>query len=113
MNSHQVTHTDRDSLISPDGNRRMFDAIARRYDLMNRILSMGLDRRWRRKAVGVLAPRAGGHYLDIGCGTGDMAIEILRQCPEAGDGVGFFGHQVSGGVEDELLPRAVTRRAVA
>ncbi len=83
MNSRQVTKTDRDSLISPDNNRRMFDAIARRYDLMNRILSMGLDRRWRRKAVEALAPRAGGRYLDIGCGTGDMGIEILRQCPEA------------------------------
>ena len=83
MNSHQATKTECDSLISPDDNRRMFDAIARRYDLMNRILSMGLDRRWRRKAVEVLAPRAGGRYLDIGCGTGDIGIEILRQCPEA------------------------------
>ncbi len=83
MNSPQVTQTDRDSLISPDDNRRMFDAIARRYDLMNKILSMGLDRRWRRKAVEVLAPCEGGRYLDIGCGTGDMGIEILRQCPGA------------------------------
>jgi len=83
MNSHQPNQTDHDSLISPDDNRRMFDAIARRYDLMNRILSMGLDRRWRRKAVEAITPRPGGRYLDIGCGTGDMGIEILRQCQEA------------------------------
>ncbi len=81
MNNPQVTRQNRDSLISPDDNRRMFDSLARRYDLMNRILSMGLDRRWRRKAVETLAPSAGGRYLDIGCGTGDVGIEILRQCP--------------------------------
>ncbi len=73
----------RDSLMSADDNRRMFDRIARRYDLMNRLLSCGLDRRWRRKAVETLAPRPGGRYLDVGCGTGDLAVEILRQCPGA------------------------------
>ncbi len=73
----------RDSLMSAEDNRRMFDRIARRYDLMNRLLSLGLDRRWRRKAVSLLRPRGGRRYLDIGCGTGDMAIEVLRQCPEA------------------------------
>jgi demethylmenaquinone methyltransferase/2-methoxy-6-polyprenyl-1,4-benzoquinol methylase len=73
----------RDSLMSAEDNRRMFDRIARRYDLTNRLLSLGLDGRWRRKAVSVLRPRGGRRYLDIGCGTGDMAIEILRQCPEA------------------------------
>ena len=69
--------------MSADDNRRMFDRIARRYDLMNRLLSGGLDRRWRRKAVETLAPRPGGRYLDVGCGTGDLAVEILRQCAGA------------------------------
>lgn len=72
-----------DWLMSPQDNRRMFDSIARRYDLMNRILSLGLDRRWRRKAVAELSPRDGGCYLDVGCGTGDVAVEILRQCPQS------------------------------
>ena len=72
-----------DSLMSPQDNRRMFDSIARRYDLMNRILSLGLDRRWRRKAVAELDPCEGGCYLDVGCGTGDMAVEILRQSPHS------------------------------
>lgn len=74
---------ERDSLLSAEDNRRMFDRIARRYDRMNCLLSLGLDRRWRRKAVGLLAPAADGRYLDIGCGTGDVAIEILRQCESA------------------------------
>jgi len=72
-----------DSLLTPADNRRMFDAIARRYDLMNAVLSLGLDRVWRRMAVSELAPRPGGTYLDIGCGTGDMGVEIVRRCPAA------------------------------
>lgn len=75
--------TGRDSLMAPADNRRMFDAIARRYDLMNAVLSLGLDRLWRRRAVTVLCPRPGGRYLDVGCGTGDMGIEILRRCRTA------------------------------
>ena len=73
----------RDTLTTADENRRMFDGIAGRYDLLNRVLSLGQDRRWRRRAVGELAPQAGERYLDVGCGTGDVALEVLRQCPDA------------------------------
>ena len=72
-----------DSLITASENRAMFDRIAPHYDAANRALSFGLDRRWRRKAVAALAPVAGGRYLDIGTGTGDVAFEILRQAPGA------------------------------
>ncbi|MCE5326283.1 MAG: ubiquinone/menaquinone biosynthesis methyltransferase [Planctomycetaceae bacterium] len=78
-----MSQATRDSLLSADDNRRMFDRIARRYDRMNTLLSLGQDRRWRRRAVQTLAPRAGGRYLDVGCGTGDMALEIARQAPGA------------------------------
>lgn len=71
----------RDSLLSANDNRAMFDRIARRYDLMNTILSLGNHGRWRRQAVRKMKLRADGRYLDVGCGTGDVAIEILQQCP--------------------------------
>ena len=70
-----------DALLSADANRRMFDAIAARYDLLNRVMSFGLDRRWRRRAVAALAPRDGERYLDLGCGTGDVMLEVLRAAP--------------------------------
>lgn len=70
---------DRDTLISAEENRAMFDRIARSYDAANRALSFGMDRGWRRKAVGLLKPFRGGRYLDVGTGTGDLVFEILRQ----------------------------------
>ncbi|MBL7133919.1 MAG: ubiquinone/menaquinone biosynthesis methyltransferase [Phycisphaerae bacterium] len=73
----------RNSLLSPEDNRRMFNRIARWYDFMNSLLSLRQDVRWRRKAVAELDPVHGARYLDMGCGTGDMAIEIVRQCPRA------------------------------
>lgn len=72
-----------DTLISAEENRSMFDDIAGYYDGTNKVLSLGLDRMWRRKAVARLAPREAGMYLDVGCGTGDICLEILSQCPNA------------------------------
>ena len=69
----------RESLISARENREMFDAISRRYDLMNTILSLGLDRVWRRRTIDLLKPRAGEVYLDVGSGTGDLELEILTR----------------------------------
>ena len=59
--------------------RQMFDEIAPRYDLLNRLLSFGVDRRWRRVAVRQLAIPAQGRVLDVATGTGDVALEIARQ----------------------------------
>ncbi len=70
---------DRDTLISAEENRAMFDRIAKNYDVANRAISMGMDRSWRRKTVNLLCPFRGGRYLDIGTGTGDLVFEILRQ----------------------------------
>ena len=53
----------------------MFDAIAWRYDALNHILSGGLDRRWRRRAVAALSLTGRERVLDVCCGTGDLAIE--------------------------------------
>jgi demethylmenaquinone methyltransferase/2-methoxy-6-polyprenyl-1,4-benzoquinol methylase len=65
-----------------DRNRaigEMFSRIAPRYDLLNRLLSAGADRRWRRAAVSEMTPASGGRYLDLATGTADMALEIVRQ----------------------------------
>ena len=72
--------------------RTMFDAIAPRYDFLNRLLSLGIDRRWRRFAVKQLAIPAGGQVLDIATGTGDVALEIARQTDPT---VGIVGADVS------------------
>jgi demethylmenaquinone methyltransferase/2-methoxy-6-polyprenyl-1,4-benzoquinol methylase len=56
----------------------MFDAIAHRYDLLNHVLSGGLDAFWRWKAVASLGLRGGETVLDLCCGTGDLAIAAIR-----------------------------------
>jgi demethylmenaquinone methyltransferase/2-methoxy-6-polyprenyl-1,4-benzoquinol methylase len=59
----------------------MFSAIAPRYDLLNRLLSAGRDRAWRREAIRLAALPLGGRLLDICAGTGDMALEAARRDP--------------------------------
>lgn len=53
---------------------KMFDAIAGRYDFMNRFLSAGIDVSWRKKAIKILKDDAPEHLLDVATGTADMAI---------------------------------------
>jgi demethylmenaquinone methyltransferase / 2-methoxy-6-polyprenyl-1,4-benzoquinol methylase len=55
-----------------------FDHVAPRYDLCNRLLSGGQDHRWRERLVAALGPRAKGRVLDLGCGTGDVALRLAR-----------------------------------
>jgi demethylmenaquinone methyltransferase/2-methoxy-6-polyprenyl-1,4-benzoquinol methylase len=63
--------------LRPDEVRTMFDRIAPVYDLMNRVMTAGLDRRWRRlTADGVVRP--GDRVLDACCGTGDLAVAARR-----------------------------------
>lgn len=62
--------------LPADGVRRMFDRIAPVYDLMNRVMTAGLDVRWRRLAAGA-AVRPGDRTLDACCGTGDLALADL------------------------------------
>ncbi|HUQ06476.1 MAG TPA: bifunctional demethylmenaquinone methyltransferase/2-methoxy-6-polyprenyl-1,4-benzoquinol methylase UbiE [Kofleriaceae bacterium] len=68
------------------GSGAMFDNIAPRYDLLNRVMSFGVDRRWRKKTVRALAlPPGDGacRVLDVATGTGDLAIDIARMHPGA------------------------------
>ena len=53
--------------------REMFERIAPRYDRMNRLVSLGLDQRWRRAALAAIGVGPGDRVLDLACGTGDLA----------------------------------------
>ena len=59
--------------------RSMFDAIAPRYDLVNRVMTFRMDVRWRRHTVGSLGLAAGSTVLDVACGTGDLCRELASQ----------------------------------
>ena len=70
----------------------MFDSIAPRYDLLNRVLSVGLDRRWRRRGVSELRLREDSRVLDLCTGTADLALGVLDRQPGAKVvGVDFSG----------------------
>jgi len=58
--------------------RRMFEGVAPNYDLLNRVLSLGVDRSWRRAVVAGLTLDGESPILDLCCGTGDLAIELAQ-----------------------------------
>lgn len=58
--------------------REMFARIAPRYDVANRVLTAGMDERWRKRAIALLAPPHNGRVLDLCCGTGDVVFHLLR-----------------------------------
>lgn len=65
------------------GSGAMFDGIAARYDLLNRIISFGVDQGWRRRTAAALQIPPGGRALDVATGTADLAIEIARRFEDA------------------------------
>jgi demethylmenaquinone methyltransferase / 2-methoxy-6-polyprenyl-1,4-benzoquinol methylase len=66
---------------------RMFDNISRRYDFLNHLLSLGIDKGWRRKAIDLLKPLKPAIMLDVATGTGDFAIQALQLQPQKVIGV--------------------------
>lgn len=72
----------------------MFDNIAPAYDFMNRAMTFGIDRSWRRLAVATAAASAPRRVLDVATGTGDMAIALARRC----DGAEVVGVDLSEGM---------------
>lgn len=75
----QRPEREQDSLISAEEGLSMFNEIAGFYDRTNKILSLGLDGYWRKVAVRTLDPQPGRVYLDVGCGTGDVSLAIVKQ----------------------------------
>jgi demethylmenaquinone methyltransferase/2-methoxy-6-polyprenyl-1,4-benzoquinol methylase len=73
----------------------MFDAIAPRYDLLNHVLSAGLDVRWRTRAIKELELRPGARVIDLCTGTGDLAVTAVREQPSASVvGIDFAGEML-------------------
>lgn len=84
--------------------RAMFDRIAPRYDLMNRLMSGGLDGRWRRLAAAAADVSLGSRALDVCTGTGDLAFELA-------DRVGPSGAVVGVDFSEPMLERAAAKAA--
>jgi demethylmenaquinone methyltransferase/2-methoxy-6-polyprenyl-1,4-benzoquinol methylase len=82
----------------------MFDRIAPRYDLMNRLMSGGLDGRWRRLAAAAADISLGSRALDVCTGTGDLAFELA-------DRVGPSGSVVGVDFSEQMLERASAKAA--
>jgi demethylmenaquinone methyltransferase / 2-methoxy-6-polyprenyl-1,4-benzoquinol methylase len=74
--------------LAPDAVRTMFDRIAPVYDVMNRVMTAGLDVRWRRLAAAA-AVREGDRVLDAACGTGDLAIADAKAGASSVTGLDF------------------------
>ena len=72
-----------------DRVQRMFAAIARSYDLNNRLHSFGRDQSWRRKAVRLCAVRPTDCVLDVACGTGDLTLAFAKAGPASVTGLDF------------------------
>jgi demethylmenaquinone methyltransferase / 2-methoxy-6-polyprenyl-1,4-benzoquinol methylase len=70
--------------------RGMFSAIAPRYDLMNRLMTAGMDVSWRKEVIRRAGLSSGDLLLDLGAGTGDLAREALRQQPDCRVTAGDF-----------------------
>lgn len=71
--------------------REMFARISPRYDLLNHLLSANVDKRWRRRVVKKLQPllAANARLLDVGCGTGDLSIELFEKTAAQVVGIDF------------------------
>jgi demethylmenaquinone methyltransferase/2-methoxy-6-polyprenyl-1,4-benzoquinol methylase len=86
---------------TPERIAGMFDAIARRYDLLNHVLSGGIDRQWRKRAIRSLALTGTERVLDLCTGTGDLAVAAARARPSAARvvGIDFAGAMLQVGRE--------------
>jgi demethylmenaquinone methyltransferase/2-methoxy-6-polyprenyl-1,4-benzoquinol methylase len=77
----------------------MFDNISKRYDLLNRIMTFGIDKRWRNKAVSMLRKKQPKHILDIATGTADFALAALKLHPEKITGIDLSDRMLEVGRE--------------
>lgn len=85
MRRESQTLTDTDSIeYNENYVRRLFSTIAPRYDLLNSLLSLNVDKSWRRLAARVCSLRPGDSAIDVGTGTADLAIELSKYVGKKG-----------------------------
>jgi len=94
--------------------RRMFDRIAPRYDLLNRLMTAGLDRRWRELAADAAGLAPGGRVLDCCSGTGDLALALARRVGPQGEVVALdFSERMLARAREKLARAPAPTRVVA
>src|SRR4051812_11215573 len=89
----------------------MFDAIAARYDFLNHLLSAGIDRRWRARAIAALGLTGGERIADLCTGTGDLAVAAIEAEPAARSVVGIdFAHAMLHIAHEKVARRGLADR---
>ena len=68
---------------------QLFNSVAPSYDRLNDLLSLGLHRQWKRQLLSWLSPKPGERWLDLCCGTGDLAIALARKLRPEGSVLGL------------------------
>ena len=91
------------SMPKKENIQNMFDGIAPSYDKLNHMMSLGVDRLWRRRAVKELVDGSCQKILDVACGTGDSTIELAKK---AGSGSTVIGVDISSGMMEPLMRKA-------
>ncbi len=81
--TNDKTLSDCDNASRANAIRDMFSAIAPRYDFLNRLLSLGIDRGWRRTLTRMALKNDTAAILDVACGTGDVSLALRRKVPAA------------------------------
>ncbi len=97
--------TDQRKVYEQNYVRSIFDSIAGKYDLLNHILSFGIDILWRRKAIKMLETRCAKRILDVATGTGDLAIEASGLSPEQ-----IIGIDISRNMIDKAIKKVHDRK---
>ena len=90
--------------------REMFDRIAERYDLLNTVMTAGLNRLWNRRVVDAASLNPGGTALDLACGTGSLTRDLARKVGPDGYVLGIdFSHEMLRAARSRLTPGVAYR----